>query len=127
MIERSSREFGEERNNVVERCAHVISDYIPLAEICLDRMGYLRYKTVIYLGILPVDCADVALVHFPDSHHLYNISMPRAAIRVLFIVVLTFLVIAVSVVFSGYYELREASVSDSYAETARHYRNAAQR
>ncbi|HSB01074.1 MAG TPA: hypothetical protein VLE49_10520, partial [Anaerolineales bacterium] len=53
--------------------------------------------------------------------------MPRAAIRVLFIVVLTFLVIAVSVVFSGYYELREASVSDAYAQTAQHYRNAAQR
>ena len=65
-----------------------------------------------------MDCADVALVHFPDGHHLYNISMPRSAIRVLFIVALTFLVIAVSVVFSGYYELREASVSDAYAHTA---------
>jgi tetratricopeptide (TPR) repeat protein len=54
-------------------------------------------------------------------------SMPRSAIRVLFSVVLTFLVISVLFVFSGYYELQEAPVSDSYADTARHYRNAAQR
>ncbi len=53
--------------------------------------------------------------------------MPRTAFRVLSIVVLILLVIAGLFVSSGYYELRKASVSSSYAEAARRYQHAAQR
>jgi tetratricopeptide (TPR) repeat protein len=53
--------------------------------------------------------------------------MPRNAVRVLFVLVLTSIAIVAPLVFSGYSELKEATVSSSYAEAARHYQNAARR
>lgn len=53
--------------------------------------------------------------------------MPRNALRVFLVLALILLAILVPLVFSGYFELKKASVSGSYAEAAQHYRNAAQR
>src|SRR5688572_20145074 len=54
-------------------------------------------------------------------------SMPRKMFLVFGILALIFLAIFVSLVFSGYSELRKASVSSSYIEAAQHYQAAAQR
>jgi tetratricopeptide (TPR) repeat protein len=53
--------------------------------------------------------------------------MPRKMFLVFGILALIFLAIFVSLVFSGYSELRKASVSSSYIEAAQHYQAAAQR
>ena len=53
--------------------------------------------------------------------------MPRNAPRVFFVLALIFLAVFVPLVFSGYSELRRASLSGSYTEAAQHYRNAALR
>lgn len=53
--------------------------------------------------------------------------MPRNAVRVFFVLLLTGLAILVPLIISGYSELKKASVSSSYAEAAKHYQTAAQR
>lgn len=58
---------------------------------------------------------------------IYNRSMPRHALRVLLILALILLAILVPFLVSGYSEIHQASAASSYAETARHYRNAAGR
>jgi hypothetical protein len=46
MIDEASCWLGEYGKDLTERCAHVICDYIPLAEIWLENAICLRYKTV---------------------------------------------------------------------------------
>ena len=58
---------------------------------------------------------------------LYNMSMPRSAVHVFFIVILVLLAIVVPFMTSGYSELEKAVHAASYAEAAVHYQNAAQR
>jgi tetratricopeptide (TPR) repeat protein len=53
--------------------------------------------------------------------------MPRNAVRVFLVVLLIGLAIFVPLIFSGYSELKKASLSGSYAEAAQHYQNAALR
>jgi tetratricopeptide (TPR) repeat protein len=53
--------------------------------------------------------------------------MPRNAVRVFPVVLLIGLAIFVPLLFSGYSELKKASLSGSYAEAAQHYQNAALR
>lgn len=53
--------------------------------------------------------------------------MPRNAVRVSIVLLLTGLAIFIPLIFSGYSELKKASISSSYAEAAQHYQNAAQR
>jgi tetratricopeptide (TPR) repeat protein len=53
--------------------------------------------------------------------------MPRNAVRVFLVVLLIGLAIFVPLIFSGYSELKKASLSSSYAEAAQHYQNAALR
>ena len=48
MINEASCRLGEYGKNLIERCAHVIRDYIPLAEIWLENTVYPRYKTVMF-------------------------------------------------------------------------------
>ena len=52
--------------------------------------------------------------------------MSRNALRVVLVLVLLAAAILTPLVASGYSELKEASVSGSYVEAARHYRTAAQ-
>jgi tetratricopeptide (TPR) repeat protein len=53
--------------------------------------------------------------------------VPRHILRISIILLLTFLVVFVSLIFSGYEELEKAKASTSYAEAAEHYQRAAQR
>src|SRR6266498_3403431 len=61
------------------------------------------------------------------GYPLYNISMPRSAIRVFSILVLIVLAVFAPLIFSGYSELNKATHSSSYADAAQHYQYAAQR
>lgn len=53
--------------------------------------------------------------------------MSRTVLRVVSMLALILLLVVMLFVASGYYELQAASISGSYSESARHYRNAAQR
>lgn len=53
--------------------------------------------------------------------------MPRNAVRVFLVLLLIGLAIFLPLVFSGYSELKKATISRSYAEAAMHYQNAARR
>jgi hypothetical protein len=50
VIDEASCWLGEDGKDLTERCAHVICDYIPLAEIWLENAIWLRYKTVMFRG-----------------------------------------------------------------------------
>jgi tetratricopeptide (TPR) repeat protein len=53
--------------------------------------------------------------------------MPRSLVRVSFILILTLLAIFAPLIYSGYSELTQASLSNSDGEAAQHYQTAAQR
>src|SRR5512134_3730684 len=64
---------------------------------------------------------------FPTIAPIYNIPVPRNAVRVSLILIIILLAIFVPFLASGYAELEKATASTSYTEAAEHYRNAAQR
>lgn len=57
----------------------------------------------------------------------YNCLVFRNLLRLLLVFVVLLLALVLPRVFSGYAELKKASASTSYSETAQHYQNAAQR